>query len=122
VKDHEQRIASTSWQLSDSLLWQKRVLHLAGTKIAAEQAPILNYLNNQSNLLGRSFFGAKVTTLKKGSTSEVEEINSSQVDQMFNSGVGIIQFFGHSSASGMVYRQWLRSRKCIHINRSKIFG
>lgn len=103
VKDHEQRIASTSWQLSDSLLWQKRVLHLAGTKIAAEQAPILNYLNNQSNLLGRSFFGAKVTTLKKGSTSEVEEINSSQVDQMFNSGVGIIQFFGHSSASGMDY-------------------
>lgn len=103
IRDHEKRINTTTYQFSDSILWQKRILHLAGTKNASEQAPILNSLNNQANILSNVNFGARVTTLKKGTTSEVEEINSKQVDDLFNSGVGIIQFFGHSSASGMDY-------------------
>ncbi|MEZ5047517.1 MAG: C25 family cysteine peptidase [Chitinophagaceae bacterium] len=103
IKDHEQVIFNNAQSLSDSILWQKRILHLAGTKNAAEQAPILSYLNTQKNIISSGNFGGVVTTLAKSSTSEVEDANSKLIDDMFNSGVGMIQFFGHSSASGMDY-------------------
>jgi hypothetical protein len=103
IKDHEIVNATTSNMISDSVLWRKRILHIAGAKDAAEQAPILASLNKQANIIGSPFYGGNVTTIKKGTTSTVEDVNSKTIDNLFNSGLGLIQFFGHSSASGIDY-------------------
>lgn len=103
IKDHESAIANTSMQTSDSILWRKRILHLAGAKDAAEQAPIVNSLLGQENIIKKTYYGAQVFTLKKGSTSSVETANSQLLDSLFNTGIGLIQFFGHSSSSTMDY-------------------
>jgi len=103
IKDHDAAVSNTSNMSSDSVLWRKKVLHIAGAKDAAEQAPILASLNKQATLLSSPYYGANVTTIKKGTTSTVEDVNSKTIDQLFNSGLGLIQFFGHSSASGMDY-------------------
>lgn len=103
VKDHDEVVADYSGSVSDSLLWRKRVLHIAGAKDAAEQAPILAGLNRQASIISAPQYGGQVITIKKGTTSTVEDVNSKTIDDLVNSGLGLIQFFGHSSASGMDY-------------------
>ncbi|MBK6818925.1 MAG: hypothetical protein IPG85_04640 [Bacteroidetes bacterium] len=103
IKDHEDQVFNLSNQVSDSTLWKKRVLHLAGTKDAAEQASIVNALNSQANIITKPLFGGNVTLLKKGTTTDVETANSKLLDNLFNTGVSLIQFFGHSSSSTMDY-------------------
>lgn len=103
VKEHEEVVNNINDQVSDSTLWKKRVLHLAGTKDAQEQGAIVSYLNTQSNIISSPYFGADVTLLKKGTTQVVESANSKIVDDMINSGVSLIQFFGHSSSTTIDY-------------------
>lgn len=103
VKDHEALIATSIGKVSDSVLWQKQVLHIAGSSNLIEQSQIVGYLNNHTKTIGSSNYGGRVTTLLKSSTSEVESINSELLDKLFNNGLGLVQFFGHSSASGMDY-------------------
>ncbi|MCC7029730.1 MAG: hypothetical protein IT257_05440, partial [Chitinophagaceae bacterium] len=103
VKDHEEQVADVSNQVSDSTLWKKRVLHLAGTKDASEQASIVGYMNVQSNIISKPFFGGNVTLLKKGTTADVESANSKMVDDLLNGGLALVQFFGHSSSTTIDY-------------------
>lgn len=102
IKLHEQTVASVSLNSSD-MLWRKKVLHIAGASDAIQQQPIVTALNKQAQLLKQSAYGANVTTIRKGTTSTVEDVNSKVIDTLINSGLGMIQFFGHSSASGMDY-------------------
>lgn len=102
IKDHESLFTQSNLN-SDSVLWRKKVLHIAGAKDAGEQAGIVASLNRHANTISDTKYGGIVTTIKKGTTSAVEDINSKTIDQMFNSGIGLIQFFGHSSASGIDY-------------------
>jgi hypothetical protein len=103
IKIHEQTVRNTNYNVSDSLLWRKRVLHLAGTNNVAEQLPIVSSLNSQENIIKGPHYGGQVTLLKKGSSNNIEDVNSKTIDDMFNTGIGLIQFFGHSSASTMDY-------------------
>ena len=102
IKLHEQTVASVSLNSSD-MLWRKKVLHIAGASDAVQQQPIVSALNHQEQVLKQSAYGANVTIIKKGTTSTVEDVNSKVIDTLINSGLGLIQFFGHSSASGMDY-------------------
>ena len=102
IKLHEQTVSTISTNSSD-MLWRKKVLHIAGASDAVQQQPIVTALTHQEQVLKQSAFGGKVNTIKKGTTSSVEDVNSKVIDTLINSGVGLIQFFGHSSASGMDY-------------------
>lgn len=102
VKDHEQVLANTV-QTTAEKLWQKRILHIAGTSDINEQNQIVSYMNSQSNKVKAPNFGADVTLLKKSSTQEVETINSAKIDELINSGVSYVQFFGHSSSTNIDY-------------------
>jgi hypothetical protein len=102
VKEHEQVLASTV-QTEEEKLWQKNFLHIAGTNNAAEQLPIVLSLKGHEDRISDPFYGGKVTTIKKGSTMEVETINSKIIDDVINNGVAFIQFFGHSSSTNIDY-------------------
>ena len=103
AKDHDIQVNDFSHNISDSMLWRKRVLHLAGTKDAGEQASIVASLNSQSNIITKPYFGGDVTLLKKGTTQAVETANSETIDNLFNGGLAFIQFFGHSSSVTIDY-------------------
>lgn len=118
VIDYEFELKNTLNQNSVGKLWQKRVLHIAGTKDANEQAPILAALIRQESIIKSPFYGGIVTTIKKGSTSTVESGNSKQIDDLVNTGVSLIQFFGHSSASTIDYNLDLPEN---YINYKKYF-
>lgn len=103
VKDHEISMNNMNDMYSDSVLWKKNVLHIAGAKKADEQAPILASLQSHEARLKDSLFGANVTTIKKSTTSTVESANSAVIDKLFNGGLGLVQFFGHASSSTLDY-------------------
>jgi Peptidase family C25 len=83
-------------------IWKKRVLHIAGGNVDV-QSLIVNALNIQEKIITKSNFGAKITTIKKNSTNPIDLINSASVDSLVNTGINIIQFFGHSSAEKFEY-------------------
>ncbi|HMN32876.1 MAG TPA: C25 family cysteine peptidase [Chitinophagaceae bacterium] len=103
VKDYEMQVNDNSHQYSDSTLWKKRVLHLAGTRDAAQQLPIYQALLGQNNIISAPYFGGGVTTLRKSSTDEVELANSEVIDKLFNGGISLVQFFGHGSSQTLDY-------------------
>jgi hypothetical protein len=100
---HEQSLHDSQNQVSDSTLWKKNVLHIAGTSNADEQAPILFAFDKQEQTISDTLMGATVTTIKKSSTNTVETANSAMIDNLFHEGMNIVQFFGHGSTSTLDY-------------------
>ncbi|HNB80635.1 MAG TPA: C25 family cysteine peptidase, partial [Chitinophagaceae bacterium] len=103
IKYHEASVADTDHQVSDSVLWRKNVLHIAGTSNAEQQAPILAALQKQEHKIDSIYLGADVTTIRKSSTTSVETVNSALIDSLFKSGLNLVQFFGHGSTSTLDY-------------------
>jgi hypothetical protein len=103
IKDHEISISNTSNQTSDSVLWQKNVLHIAGSGLASEQIPILAALTKCENKIKDTLYGASVTTIKKSTTTSIEQANSELIDKIFKGGLNIVQFFGHGSSTALDY-------------------
>lgn len=99
VKLHEQNMSNQNMQYADSILWRKNILHIAGTSDIQQQTPILGYLSSQSNSISDIWYGGKVTTIAKSTSSPVQTASSAIIDNLVNNGVGFIQFFGHGSAT-----------------------
>lgn len=78
--------------------WMKRVLHLGGGKDVGEQTNIKNGLNNIASVLKDTIFGADVYSFFKKSSEAVEFNVNEQINSLFDNGVSIINFFGHSAA------------------------
>lgn len=103
VKDHESQINVMNMQYSDSILWRKKVLHIAGASDASQQTALLSALIPQASIISKPYWGANTYLVKKSTTGQVESANSAMVDELFNTGVSFIQFFGHSSSTTMDY-------------------
>ena len=78
-------------------LWRKNVLHLSGGREEGEPELLQSYLVELQQVAEDLHFGAKVSALAKYS-KEIQLIN---VSKQVNSGVNLITFFGHSSATNL---------------------
>ena len=120
VQIHETGQSNTSNQYVDSVLWQKRVLHVAGAENQQEQAPILVALNRQGGLIKDTCFGAIVPTYAKSKTASVQQEATEAIDAAVNAGSGFIQYFGHGSSSTLAFG-FDRPEQYIPNNRFSIF-
>jgi hypothetical protein len=102
VKDHELDQNSAQHN-ADTKLWSKRVLHIAGATDPAQLSPILDALIRQKTIISKPNFGGNAVVVAKSNSAEQESINNTTIDSMINNGSGIVQFFGHSSASTIDY-------------------
>ncbi len=103
VIEHEHALNNNIYNTSDSILWRKKILHIAGSDDIVLQATLLQSLNSQKAEIEDSLYGGKVFTIAKSSTSTVENINSKTVDDLINNGLSFIQFYGHGNNQGMDY-------------------
>ncbi len=92
-------------QYEDSLrlrneMWMKRAVHLGGGNNAIEQATIKASLTAWENHLTSPYFGGNVTTFLKTTTEPMEILKSKQLKDLINSGIRIMTFYGHGSATG----------------------
>lgn len=79
-------------------LWMKRVMHLAGGSNADDQFLFQYILNSYAKRIEDSvYFGGKAKLFSKNSTEPVSLAQSSEMDSLFNTGISLLTFFGHSS-------------------------
>lgn len=86
-------------QTIEDKYWMKQVMHLGGGKTDTEQRDIKNGLNNMANILEMPNYGAKVSSYFKKSNDAVQFAVNEEINNLFENGVRIVNFFGHSASS-----------------------
>ncbi|MDG1516491.1 MAG: C25 family cysteine peptidase [Flavobacteriales bacterium] len=76
--------------------WMKQVLHFGGGSSEEEQADFKDYLADYEVLVEDSLFGGNVHTFLKNSSDPLQINLSDSVENLINSGVSIMTFFGHA--------------------------
>jgi hypothetical protein len=79
--------------------WMKNAMQIVGGKTEDESALFRFYMDNYKATLQDSLFGGKVETFTKTSVAAVQQASSDRITQLFQEGLGIIGYFGHSSAN-----------------------
>jgi hypothetical protein len=97
VKQYES--AQFSEQTIEASYWKKKVLHLGGGKNADEQAAIRFGLESMESVIKDTIFGGDVSKFYKRSGEEIQFTVNEEINGLFNGGLAIINFFGHSASS-----------------------
>ncbi len=80
--------------------WMKQVLHFSGGTSSNEQTLLRTYVNNWQRVIEDTSYGARVTSFSKTSGAPVDQSLQSVIKSRINTGISLLTFFGHSSASG----------------------
>lgn len=97
---------STSPKIIDKA-WMKNAAFVVGGASDAESAQFSYYANGNNdpnvntayaNILNDTLFGAHSETFAKTSATIIQQANSERITQLFQDGLGILSYFGHSSA------------------------
>ncbi|MFM2048417.1 MAG: hypothetical protein RI955_965 [Bacteroidota bacterium] len=93
--------------------WMKQVIHLTGGTNLFEQGLFDGFLNtglsnppglpSMKSIIEDTLFGGHVSIFKKSSSAPVQLSASLKLDSLINSGVSIINFFGHSAYSTLEF-------------------
>jgi ribosomal protein L23 len=81
----------------------KNVAHVIGGKDNGESDLFTNYMNGFKRIIEDTLFGGKVETFSKSSTATVQAVASQRIEELFNEGLGLITYFGHSSANTLEF-------------------
>ncbi len=102
LKQHDDLYnTTTAYQTLDRKGWTKNVLHLVAG--GAVQPIVSSYMREAAKKITDTLFGAKLTTIEKSTSAVVETGNVSQIDQLFADGLGLVNYFGHSSLNAMEF-------------------
>lgn len=102
VRQYDQQIAFQSPVIRDKA-WMKNVVHVigAGDGILGDQ--LTTAMNIFKGIIADTFYGANVSTFSKLSSAPVEQNNSTRLYGLFEEGIGIMTYFGHSSATTLEF-------------------
>ena len=102
IKEYENAQASTTQTLANKL-WMKNVVHVVGGKDSSESDLFTFYMNQYANIIVDTLYGGKVETFAKTTNSAVQLISGQRIEQLFNEGIGLLSYFGHSSANTLEF-------------------
>ncbi|MEO8861684.1 MAG: C25 family cysteine peptidase, partial [Ginsengibacter sp.] len=102
IQEYEQAQVS-GVQTLDSKLWTKTVAHVIGGSDSSENDLFKFYMNQYRNVIEDTLYGGHVETFEKSSNSAVQLISGQRIEQLFNSGIGLFSYFGHSSANTLAF-------------------
>ena len=102
VIQYEQAQAFSSPLIQDKA-WMKNVVHAVGAGDGALQAILDTYMAKYKAIISDTLFGGNVSTFSKTSTDPVEQSNSARLQNLFQDGISLITYFGHSSATTLEY-------------------
>src|SRR5262249_41458587 len=102
MKEYEAAEASNV-QTEANKLWTKSVVHVVGGKDSSESELFTFYMNQYKNIIVDTLYGAHVETFAKSTNSSVQLISGQRIQQLFDNGIGILSYFGHSSATTLEF-------------------
>lgn len=83
--------------------WMKNVVHIIGINEEALGAAITSSMNRFGNIIADSFYGARINTFSKLSPAPVALLSSQKIYNLFEEGIGLMTYFGHSTANTLEY-------------------
>ncbi|NML22857.1 hypothetical protein HHL16_18375 [Pseudoflavitalea sp. G-6-1-2] len=83
--------------------WMKNVVHVTGSSEPHLGSVLCNYMGTYRDIIKDTLFGGKVTTFCKVSTNSVEQLTSDKLVDLFNEGISLLTYFGHSSSSTLEF-------------------
>ncbi len=98
LKQYEQAQASPSPAIQDKA-WMKNIVHLIGADDPILQADLGNRMDIYKQIISDTLFGGNVITFNKNSADAVQQLNNSAMQNLFQQGIGLITYFGHSSST-----------------------
>jgi hypothetical protein len=102
VREYEDVITNNAHNIQDRL-WMKSALHVTGATDALLAVQLCNSMQNLSTKLTDTLTGAKVSVICKTVGGQQDQGSSGIVKSMFNSGMGLLTYFGHSSANTLEF-------------------
>lgn len=102
VKQYELDQQVSSPLISD-LSWKKNVVHIVGASDQNLQTILDINMTNYKAIVQDTLYGANVHTFSKTSTDPVEQSNNTRLKNLFSEGIGVVTYFGHSSATTLEY-------------------
>ena len=79
--------------------WMKNILSITGGADAAENSQFNFFMDDYKAITDDTLFGGKTERFNKTSVATVQQASSARIAQLFQEGLGFIQYFGHSSAT-----------------------
>ncbi|HEX6182032.1 MAG TPA: C25 family cysteine peptidase, partial [Chitinophagaceae bacterium] len=83
--------------------WMKNVMHVTGASDAYLGTVLCNYMNSYRQLLEDTLAGVKVITFCKQSANPIEQVSNDRISQLFQEGLSIVSYFGHSSSTTLEF-------------------
>ncbi len=102
IKEYEQ-VQKDNTQTVENKAWMKTVVHVVGASNDFEDTYLGNYLKSYENIIKDTLYGANVYTFSKSTTGAATPITNALMSQLFAQGIGIINYFGHSSSTTLNY-------------------
>jgi len=102
TKEYEQAAVGSAQTIAGKA-WMKNVVHAIGGSDPSLQAVILGYMEANKQVLEDTLMGANVYTFSKNSAFSIQQITSSQLQNLFAEGLGLVTYFGHSSANTLEF-------------------
>ncbi|HYM93196.1 MAG TPA: C25 family cysteine peptidase, partial [Chitinophagaceae bacterium] len=98
VKQYEQAQALSSPLIADKA-WMKNVVHVVGANDPVLQSQLDLDMSHYKQIITDTFYGGKVTTFTKSSTDAVEQLTNNELSNLFQEGIGLFTYFGHSATN-----------------------
>ena len=102
VKQHDKSLLPLNQTVKDKA-WMKNFAHVIGGGDPYLQNVINNYMKSASRFVEDTSYGAKVYTFEKITSAGVDLVNSGLLGNLFTEGLGVLTYFGHSSANSMEF-------------------
>ncbi len=83
--------------------WMKTIVHVIGADDVGLNASLSADMNGYKTIATDTLFGADVYTFNKTKSTTGAPVLDALMLQLFNNGIGLLNYFGHSSASVLDY-------------------
>lgn len=102
VVQYEQQQVFQSPLIADKA-WMKNVVHVVGASDASLGAILMTDMDKYKQIIKDTLYGGNVNTFAKVSATPVEQASSEKLYKLFQDGIGLLTYFGHSSASTLEF-------------------
>ena len=83
--------------------WMKNIVHVTGSSDPYLGTVLCNYMHVYRQIIQDTMYGGKVSTFCKVSTNSVEQLNNDKIAHLFEEGISILTYFGHSSSTTLEF-------------------
>jgi len=102
VVQYEQAQAFSSPLIHDKA-WMKNVVHVIGASDGVLGPTLSAAMDRYKAIISDTLYGANVNTFSKVSAAPVEQTSSTRLANLFEEGIGLMTYFGHSSATTLEF-------------------